>query len=119
MQLILAIARKILQREARADPLALAAMVHVALEPLHTGTAVALHVHPAAAQDWRLYFAARGDSLPLLETQPQVVEDASVPEGECHLQTEMGMATLSLSQQMETIEASFLYLLAQRPTVSV
>lgn len=117
VQLILAIARKILQREARVDPLALAAMVHVALEPLHTGTVVTLRVHPTAAQDWRLYFAARISTLPLLETLPQVVEDPSVPEGECHLETEMGTAALSLSQQMASIEASFLDLLAQRPTV--
>ena len=119
VQLTLAIARKILQREASADPLALAAMVHVALAPLHTGTVVALHVHPAAAQDWRLHFAARANASPQLETQPQVVEDVSVPEGECSLETEMGTAALSLSQQMESIEASFLDLLAQRPGGSV
>lgn len=119
VQLVLAIAHKVLQREARVDPLALAAMVHVALEPLHTGTAVTLCVHPSAAQDWRLYFAARDNALPQLETPPQVVEDVGVPVGECLLKTEMGTARLSLSQQMESIEASFLDLLAQRPTVAV
>jgi flagellar biosynthesis/type III secretory pathway protein FliH len=118
VQLILAIARKVLQREARADPLALAAMVHVALEPLHTGTVVRLRVHPNAAQDWRLYFAARSDEFPSLETLPQVIEDAGIPEGECRLETEMGTAALSLSQQLASIEASFLELLAQRLAVA-
>ena len=119
VQLTLAIARKILQREAHADPLVLAAMLHVAMAPLQADTAVSLHVHPATAQDWRLYFASRSGATGEFGAQVTVVEDCNVRQGECHLTTSMGTATLSLSQQMETIEESFRDLLDQKPETSI
>jgi len=45
VQLTLRIAGKVLEREARADPLAVAAMVHVALASLQRGTAVTLRAN--------------------------------------------------------------------------
>jgi len=119
VQLSLMIARKVLEREARVDPLAVSAMVHVALSPLQAGTAVTLLVHPAAAQDWRLYFAARpragkGNSSGE-NVVPAIVEDDSLKQGECMVSTAMGTAEISLGQKLEEIEASFLQLLAQRP----
>jgi flagellar biosynthesis/type III secretory pathway protein FliH len=119
VQLTLLIARKVLEREARVDPLAVAAMVHVALEPLQTGTAVTLRVHPAAAQDWRLFFASRGDLAPASAPIPMIVEDGSLAPGDCVVVTAMGTAEISLRHKLEEIEASFLELLAQRPQVSV
>ena len=47
VQLALAIARKILHREAQLDPRALAGIVRVTLEKLRRGTTVHLHVQPA------------------------------------------------------------------------
>ena len=47
MQLALAIARKILHREAQVDPLLLAGMVRVALEKIESHTKVSVRVHPA------------------------------------------------------------------------
>ncbi len=123
VQLSLMIARKVLEREARVDPLAVSAMVHVALSPLQAGTAVTLLVHPAAAQDWRLYFAAHqgvGKGRPSGEgVVPAIVEDDSLKQGECMVSTAMGIAEISLGQKLEEIEASFLELLAQRPGAPV
>jgi flagellar assembly protein FliH len=118
VRLTLMIARKVLEREARVDPLAVAAMVHVALAPLQTGTAVTLRVHPAAAQDWRLYFAAREGTAPASGISPAIVEDVSVAPGDCVVATAMGTAEVSLGQKLQEIETSFLELLAQRPGVS-
>ncbi len=117
VQLTLLIARKILQREARVEPLAVAAMLHVALEPLQAGTAVTLRVHPATAQDWRLHFAAREGVEPTSGVPLVIVEDGSLAQGDCVVETQMGAATISLQQKLEEIEASFLELLAQRPKV--
>jgi len=119
VQLSLMIARKVLEREARADPLAVAAMVHVALAPLQAGTAVTLLVHPAAAQDWRLYFAAHHgagqEGVPGERVVLAIVEDDRLMPGECVVSTAMGTAEIGLTQKLEEIEASFLELLAQRP----
>ena len=117
VQLTLLLARKILQREARVEPLAVAAMLHVALEPLQAGTAVTLRVHPATAQDWRLHFAAREGAGGASGVTPVLVEDGSLAQGDCVLEAQMGTATLSLQQKLEEIEAGFLELLAQRPKV--
>jgi len=123
VQLSLMIARKVLEREARVDPLAVSAMVHVALSPLQAGTAVTLLVHPATAQDWRLYFAAHqgvGKGRSSGEgVVPAIVEDDSLKQGECMVSTAMGIAEISLGQKLEEIEASFLELLAQRPGTPV
>ncbi|MGB8775088.1 MAG: FliH/SctL family protein, partial [Terriglobales bacterium] len=59
VQLALAVARKILHREAQLDPNVLAGIVRVTLEKLDTGTKVNLHVHPQQAADWRHYFACQ------------------------------------------------------------
>src|SRR5271163_1217009 len=52
VQLSLAIARKILHREAQLDPLLLAGMVHVALEKLERGTQIRLRAHPEDMRFW-------------------------------------------------------------------
>ena len=58
MQLALAIARKILHREAQIDPLLLTGLVHVALEKLGAGTRVRLRANPADIHFWNEYFVA-------------------------------------------------------------
>jgi len=120
VQLALRIAGKVLEREARADPLAVAAMVHVALASLQSGTPVTLRVDPAAAQDWRLYFAARSGAAAASpggapSIVPSIQEDASLAPGDCLVETAMGSADVSLDNKLREIEASFLDLLAQRP----
>ena len=55
--LALAIARKILHREAQVDPLLLAGVVRVGLDNVAAGTRVRLRVHPDQIQAWQAFFS--------------------------------------------------------------
>src|SRR5271168_2596917 len=64
VQLSLAIARKILHREAQLDPLLLTGMVHVALEILDRGTHIRLRAHPEDMHFWIEHLANNPDAQP-------------------------------------------------------
>jgi flagellar assembly protein FliH len=113
VQLALAIARKILHREAQIDPLLLTGMVHVALEKLEGGTHVRLRAHPADIRTWTDYFSQQSGSI----EKPELVGDNSLQRGECALETEFGSTQISLDLQLKEIEQGFLDLLGQRPQV--
>jgi flagellar assembly protein FliH len=114
VQLALAIARKILHREAQLDPNALAGIVRVTLEKLDTGTTVKLHVHPQEAADWRHYFACQTEDVP----GPDVHEDPAIGSGECRIETSLGSAQVGLELQLKEIETGLVDLLAERPGAS-
>jgi len=109
--LALAIARKILYREAQVDPLLLAGVVRVALEKIDGATGVTLHLHPQNAADWQKYLSTCLDPADL----PQIVEDSSQPPDQCVLETSMGTAAIGLDVQLKEIEQGFMDLLAARP----
>ncbi len=111
VQLALAVARKILHREAQLDPNVLAGIVRVTLEKLDTGTKVNLHVHPQQAADWRLYFACQMENVPA----PEVYEDPAIVPGECRIETSLGSTEVGLETQLKEIETGLLDLLAERP----
>ena len=111
VQLALAVARKILHREAQLDPHALAGIVRVTLEKLDTGTRVDLHVHPAEASAWRHYFACQVEGVPA----PEVHEDPAVPSGECRIETSLGSTEVGFELQLKEIETGLFDLLAERP----
>jgi flagellar assembly protein FliH len=111
VQLSLAIARKILHREAQVDPLLLAGIVRVALEKIEGATGVALRVHPRVAADWQRYLASRMDPGDL----PGIVEDSGLEPERCVLETSMGTAQLGVEVQLKEIEQGFMDLLAARP----
>jgi flagellar assembly protein FliH len=111
VELALAIARKILHREAQLDPHTLAGIVRVTLEKLDTGTKVNLHVHPQEAADWRHYFACRMGDVPA----PDVHEDPAIALGECRIETSLGSTVIGLETQLKEIETGLLDLLAERP----
>jgi flagellar assembly protein FliH len=113
VQLALAIARKILHREAQIDPLLLTGMVHVALDKLDGGTHIRLRAHPDDVHFWCEHFAARTDGA----AAPELVGDAQLKHGECALETEMGHTLVSLDAHLKDIEQGFLDLLEQRPRV--
>jgi flagellar assembly protein FliH len=113
VQLSLAIARKILHREAQMDPLLLTGMVHVALEKLDAGTRVRLRAHPADIHLWNEYFLQPGSFQP----PPELIGDATLLHGECALETEIGSTQISLETQLKEIEQGFFDLLEQRPQV--
>lgn len=111
VQLALAIARKILHREAQLDPHALAGIVRVTLEKLDAGTQVTLHVHPKEAADWRHYFACQMEGA----TPPEVREDAALEVGDCRIETAVGVTQVGFESQLKEIETGLLDLLAERP----
>jgi flagellar assembly protein FliH len=111
VELALAIARKILHREAQLDPLLLAGIVRVALEKIDGATGVRLRVNPQNAAEWQRYLAMHLQPADL----PEIVEDSSVPLDQCTLQTSMGTAAIGLEVQLKEIEQGLMDLLAARP----
>jgi len=109
--LALAIARKILHREAQVDPLLLAGVVRVGLDNVAAGTHVRLRVHPDQIQAWKEFFSLQPD----LKALPELMGDATLGLGRCMLETELGSTDLTLETQLKEIEQGFFDLLAQRP----
>ena len=112
VQLALAIARKILHREAQMDPLLLMGVVHVALEKFEAGTRVRLRAHPDDVRYWANAFVQWNTVAP-----PEIIGDPALQSGECALETDLGSTHLSLDTQLKEIEQGFLDLLEQRPRV--
>jgi flagellar assembly protein FliH len=113
VQLALAIARKILHREAQMDPLLLTGIVHVALEKLDAGAHVRLRTHPGDIHFWNQYFSQPGSFQPA----PDLIGDPTLQPGELALETEIGSTQISLETQLKEIEQGFFDLLEQRPRV--
>jgi flagellar assembly protein FliH len=112
VQLALAIARKILHREAQTDPLLLAGIVRVALEKLKINTEVVLRTHPQHASHWREYFSEALES----SLQPKIVEDAAISPESCVLQTQLGITELGVEPQLKEIEAGLMDIIAKKPS---
>jgi len=112
VHLALAIARKILHREAQMDPLLLMGAVHVALEKLEAGSRVRLRAHPDDVRKWVNSFSQWNTSA-----APEIIGDPALQPGECALETELGSTHLSLETQLKEIEQGFMDLLEQRPRV--
>jgi flagellar assembly protein FliH len=104
----LAIAGKILHREAQVDRMVVAGLVKVMLEKLQQGTRVTVRVRPEAAESWRHYFHDN--------STVQIVEDFSMQATDCVFETELGIAEVGFDAQLKEIEKGFFDLLAQKPT---
>jgi len=111
VQLALAIARKILHREAQVDPMLLAGLVRVALDKIEAATGVVLSVNPQLAAEWRHYFSLHLDPGDI----PEILEDPALEPGRCLLRTSMGTTELGLEVQLKEIEQGLMDLLASRP----
>ncbi len=110
VQLSLAIARKILQRESELDPTLLAGLVRIALDRMQSGTAVQVRVAPTEAELWRS-LAKEGTGV----ERWQVEEDPQLQPGDCLVRTEMGEANFGVEAQICDVEQSFRGLLAHKP----
>jgi flagellar assembly protein FliH len=110
VQLSLAIAAKILHREAQVDAMLVASLVRLAMENMREGSSVTIRVGVGKGEDWKRYFA--NFSSP---TRVEVVEDAQLNEQDCILETELGSANFSLQKQLKEVEQGFFDLLAVRP----
>lgn len=110
VQLALAIARKVLHREAQLDPMLLTGMVRVVLDQIHEAGKVTVRVHPALASDFRIFFAQH-----MPENMPEVVEDPSIDPAGCALETSLGKTEIGPEIQLKEIEQGLLDLQAARP----
>ena len=112
VQLALAIAGKILHREAQVDPMLMAAIVHLALGQLKEGSSATIRIRPEQAQRWREHVS----SLPINITV-RVLEDADLEVGDCLLETELGTVNFGLDTQLKEVERGFFDVLAQKPQI--
>jgi len=109
VKLALAIAARVLHREAKLDPLLLAGVVRVALEKVAEDSVTVLRVPVDAVAMWREIFVGSAESA------LEVVGDERLGNGECVLDTNVGRVELGVSAQLEEIERGFFDLMQQRP----
>lgn len=111
VKLSLAIAARILKREAHIDPLLLHGVVKVALEQIQEGTECNLHIPVSAESQWREWIEKLTPGLKI-----NVLADAAVDEGECRLETRLGQIELGVKAQLIEVERGFCDLLQLRPS---
>jgi flagellar assembly protein FliH len=109
VKLALAIAARVLHREAKLDPLLLAGVVRVALGKVAEDSATVLRVPVSAVEGWQEVFAGNSTS------SPQIVGDEQLGDGECVLDTKVGKVELGVNAQLQEIERGFFDLMQQRP----
>jgi flagellar assembly protein FliH len=110
VQLALAIAAKIIHREAQVDPMLVAALVKISIEKMREGSSVTVRVGTGLGKRWQDYFAQQPCAA-----QIEVVEDAALSDQDCFLETELGVANFGLDTQLKEVERGFFDLLALRP----
>jgi len=109
VKLSLAIAARVLHREAQVDPLLLTAAVRVALEKVAEDSAVVLRVPVEDVERWREVVAGETESA------VRLIGDERLGAGECVLDTSVGRVELGVGAQLAEIERGFFDLLQQRP----
>ncbi len=110
VQLSMAIARRVLHREAQVDRSLIAGLVRSLIGELGESTGVALRVHSSQEHEWKTFFA-QCDCTPA----PQVIGDANVQPGNCVISTQLGTTEIGIESQLKEIEKGLFDLMAQRP----
>jgi flagellar assembly protein FliH len=108
VKLSLAIAARILHREAALEPLLLAGAVHVALGKIQDGGKTTLRVPPEDLAAWKTRFE---DICPNLS----VVPEQQLELGSCLLESPVGTVDFGVAAQLAEIERGFFDLLQRRP----
>ena len=103
VRLSVAVAARILRREAQMDPLLLTGAVRVALRQVSATTEVRLLV---PSEDLDLWKEAL-EHLPNLAVKPTVVAGEAMKLGDCIIETALGSANLGLREQLAEIERGF------------
>jgi flagellar assembly protein FliH len=103
VELALAVAARILRREAQMDPLLLTGAVRVALGQLSGSTEVKLRVPAEELGLWTEAMAV----LPNLALKPSVVAGEGMRLGDCAIETELGSVDLGIRAQLGEIERGF------------
>ena len=109
VKLALAIAARILHREATMDPMLLRGVVRVALDQIADDNATMLRVPPDEVEGWQAIGSAERGGFPC------VLADERLAPGECVLETSLGKAELGIAAQLREIERGFFDLLQTRP----
>jgi flagellar assembly protein FliH len=103
VQLALAIARRIVQREVTLDPDLLLAMARVALERLGDSAQVTVRLHPDD------YAAARADRVSeLTGSNVTIVADARLSRGACRVESDMGLLDIGIDAQLQEVGRALL-----------
>ncbi len=103
VKLALAIAARILRREAQMDPLLLTGAVRVALGQLAGTTEVRLRVPASELDLWTEAVAL----LPNLALKPSVMASEEMRTGDCAIETALGRVDLGIRAQLAEIERGF------------
>lgn len=103
VKLALAIAARILRREAQMDPLLLTGAVRVALGQLSGSTEVRLRVPELELELWTEAIAL----LPNLAVKPTVTVGEGMRLGDCVVETQLGSVDLGVRAQLGEIERGF------------
>jgi flagellar assembly protein FliH len=114
VKLALAVAARILRREAQVDPLLLLGAVRVALGQLAASTQVRLRVPAEDTQLWSESVAL----LPGRTLKPQVIGEENMRLGDCVLETDLGSVDLGVRAQLSEIERGF-FVRAASPSIPV
>jgi flagellar assembly protein FliH len=103
VRLALAVAARIMRREAQMDPLLLTGAVRVALGQLAATSEIRLRVPAKEADMWKETMAL----LPKLTVKPLVLADEAMLPGECVIESEVGKVDLGIRSQLGEIERGF------------
>ena len=103
VKLSLAIAARILRREAQMDPLLLTGAVRVALGQLSASTEIQLRV-PASELD---LWTETVTLLPNLDVKPTVIAGEGMRLGDCIIESKLGTVDLGIRSQLGEIERGF------------
>jgi len=103
VKLALAVASRILRREAQMDPLLLTGAVRVALGQLAASSEVRLLVPKAELELWQEAIA----HLPNLATKPAVAAADGLRLGDCVIESQVGTVNLGVPAQLAEIERGF------------
>ena len=103
VKLALAVAARILRREAQMDPLLLTGAVRVALGQLAGASEVRLRIPPAEAELWKETVSM----LPNLAMKPTVVAGEGMRLGDCVIESKVGTVDLGVRSQLGEIERGF------------
>jgi flagellar assembly protein FliH len=103
VKLALAVAARILRREAQMDPLLLIGAVRVAMGQLSGSTEVRLRVPPGELDLWNDAISM----LPNLALKPTVSAGEGMRLGDCIIETSLGSVDLGIRSQLSEIERGF------------
>lgn len=103
VRLALAVAARILRREAQMDPLLLAGAVRVALGQLAGASEIRLRVPAKEAELWQETIAL----VPNLAVRPLVIADENLRLGDCAVESKVGTVDLGIRAQLGEIERGF------------